>query len=151
MSLNSVKSLFTSFHSEYKRAGSCARPPFRLHFLRKFETVAKFMFCLCRSVVDHPPASPPPPTTQPGADHCARPPSRQQCRESDNIRSILFPVTHSPRPTGKWKRLLEAVNGEWKQRGRWVTVDISLCVCVCVQHTYSMHSREFRKPGRYIL
>ena len=90
--------------------------------------------------LDCPPPPPTIPTTQPGADRCAKPPSRLQCRESDNIRSILFPVTHSPRPTGKWKTLLEAVKGEQKQKGRWVTVDISVCagvcvcVCVCIAH-----------------
>lgn len=35
---------FAFIHPEHRRAGSCARPPFRLHFLSKFETVAKFMF-----------------------------------------------------------------------------------------------------------
>lgn len=36
-------SLFTLLFSEYKRTGSCARPPLRLQFLRTFETVVKFI------------------------------------------------------------------------------------------------------------
>lgn len=79
------------------------------------------------------------PATQPGADRCARPPSRLQWRESDNIRSILFPVTHSPGPTAKWKRLLEVVNGvaegELGHSGH-----CHVCVCACLPCTPIEHA-----------
>lgn len=138
---------FASIHPEHRRAGSCARPPFRLHFLSKFETIAKFMFVPLQVCGGPPLASSPhpPPSTPPGADRCASPPSRPQCWESDNIRSILFPVTHSPRPTVKWKRLLEAVNGDWREVGHSGHLSVYVCVCPCVSVflcVFAMHMTD---------
>lgn len=104
------------------------------------------------------------------ADCCARLPSRPQRCKSDNIRSILFPVTHSPRPTVKWKRLLEAVNGGRERGGsQWTFQCLSVCIhmfsvlmcvhlpCTDVVYVYFMcvsvalkstHSRKFEEPGR---
>ena len=50
---------FASIHPEHRRAGSCARPPSRLHFLSKFETVAKFMFVPLQVCGGPPPPLPP--------------------------------------------------------------------------------------------
>ena len=109
-----------------------------------------YISAICRSEVG--PSQPhhvllPPPNAHPGADRWARPPSGLQQWESDNIRSILYPVTHSPRPTGKWKRLLEAVKGEWKQKewagSQWTSHSASVCVRVRVSSAPTqMHRRD---------
>lgn len=165
MSLSSVRSLSTSFHSEYKEGRKLCQASLRATFSRKIWDCSQVYVCALVQVFwwTNPPPPPSnvlptnPPATQPAADRCARPPSRLQCRESDNIRSILFPVTHSPRPTGKWKRLLEAVNGDAEGElghsghycvGVGVCAWVGVCVCVCPAH---LHAQQGAQGGQVAL